>query len=186
MAAGKKDRGSIFHTLLESDLSPQDKQPERLAREAFVIAAAGGDTTAITISSILYHLIANPATLEHLRRELTSIAGEGQEKFSWTELEKLPYMTAVIKEGLRLSHGVSARIARCPADRDLHYKHIVIPRGTPVSMSNQDVHLDPDTFPEPTSFRPERWLSGTSEVEDHLSRYLVAFSKGTRQCLGMK
>lgn len=41
-------------------------------------------------------------------------------------------------------------------------------------------HLNPEIFPHPTEFLPERWLANP-----RLSRYLVSFSKGSRQCLGM-
>lgn len=44
------------------------------------------------------------------------------------------------------------------------------------------VMMDPSIFPEPTEFRPERWL----DSNNRLDKYLVAFGRGTRQCLGMK
>jgi cytochrome P450 len=58
-----KSHHSIFHTLLDSDLSATDKETDRLSKEGFVTVAAGGDTTGATISLILFHLIANPAKL---------------------------------------------------------------------------------------------------------------------------
>jgi cytochrome P450 len=60
---------SIFHTLIDSELSASDKGTERLAKEGFVIVAAGGDTTGATISLILFHLIDNPEKLARLRTE---------------------------------------------------------------------------------------------------------------------
>lgn len=45
--------------------------------------------------------------------------------------------------------------------------------------------MDPEAFPEPESFEPERWLRAT-ERGDKLHRHLVAFSSGSRQCVGMK
>ena len=47
-------------------------------------------------------------------------------------------------------------------------------------MSSLLLHLNPKTFPEPSRFRPERWIENL-----RLSRYLVSFSKGSRQCLGI-
>lgn len=56
---------------------------------------------------------------------------------------------------------------------------------TPVSQSAYFVHMNPQVFPEPESFNPERWIKA-AEKGQYLSRFLVAFSKGSRQCLGMK
>ena len=47
-------------------------------------------------------------------------------------------------------------------------------------MTSLLVHLDPTVFPEPYEFRPERWINASN-----LDRYLVAFSKGSMQCLGI-
>jgi cytochrome P450 len=63
------------------------------------------------------------------------------EKLAWSALEKLPYLSAVISEGLRLSYGVSTRIPRVPRDEHLVYRgevkgrgrvEYVIPKGTAI------------------------------------------------------
>lgn len=51
-------------------------------------------------------------------------------------------------------------------------------------MSLPNVLFDPEIFPEPHKFIPDRWLEATAKGE-RLDRYLVAFSKGTRSCLGI-
>lgn len=43
----------------------------------------------------------------------------------------------------------------------------------------------PTIFPDPETFRPERWLEAEARGE-HLTRYLVSFTKGTRMCLGIQ
>ena len=50
-------------------------------------------------------------------------------------------------------------------------------------MSSVMMHDNPDIFPDPRAFKPERWLQPNSA---HLKKYLVPFSKGSRQCLGMQ
>jgi cytochrome P450 len=77
-----------------------------------------------------------------------------------------------------------------PSDRDTKYRDIIIPRGTPVSMSIRDIHDDPKIFPEPETFMPERWLKSERREgwpDPAVSqRFLVPLSKGTLQCLGLK
>lgn len=88
-----------------------------------------------------------------------------------------------------MNMGVTSRLPRCAPDRDTCYKDIIIPRGTPVSMSAPDILDSPDVFADPKTFMPERWLANVGdciETGDRLDRFLVSFSKGSRQCLGMK
>ena len=100
------------------------------------------------------------------------------------ELEKLPYLGAIILEGLRICYGVSHRLQRVSPNEAITYYDYVLPAGTPISMTSVLLHDNPDIFPEPRQFNPERWLPAETEGA-RLQRYLVAFSRGSRQCLGM-
>lgn len=57
---------------------------------------------------------------------------------------------------------------------------------TVVGISNCFVHNDPEIFPEPALFKPERWLQPDTKGGQSLDYWLVAFSKGPRSCLGQK
>ena len=100
------------------------------------------------------------------------------------QLERLPYLTAVIKESLRLSNGVSTRLARVAPDRSIYFRDWEIPKGTPVGMTSTLIHQNADIFPEPLEFIPERWLDPV--MAQHMEKYLVPFSRGSRQCAGIK
>ena len=102
---------------------------------------------------------------------------------SLQQLEQLPYLSAVVSEGLRISTPAPSRVQRVSPDSSLIFREWDIPPGTPVSMSALFMHENPRIFPEPHEFRPERWLQEKSEKR--IGRYLVPFSKGTRACLGM-
>lgn len=52
-------------------------------------------------------------------------------------------------------------------------------------MSGYFVHKDPEIFPDPESFKPERWIRATEQGQN-LTKFLVAFTKGSRICLGIK
>lgn len=54
-----------------------------------------------------------------------------------------------------------------------------------MSSSAYFMHMNPDIFPNPESFQPERWLQASAEGE-RLNKYLVSFSRGSRQCIGIK
>ncbi|KAK3331479.1 cytochrome P450 [Apodospora peruviana] len=177
---GEKKKRTIFHTLRDSDLPKEEKTLQRLCDEGEILTGAGSETTAQTLTRILFYLKHVPQTLENLRAELDQAIPDSKEIPAWSELQALPYLGAVIKEGLRLSYGTSVRLPRI-AHQDIKYKDYVIPAGTPVSQTPYFVLMHPDPFPEPTEFRPERWL----QPGRRLDKYLVSFGRGTRQCLGI-
>lgn len=76
---------------------------------------------------------------------------------------------------------MSMRLARISPDSPMQCGQWTIPAGTSVSMTSVLLHLNPDIFPYPHEFRPERWLD---DPDGKLDRYIVAFSGGSRICLG--
>ncbi|KAK0099286.1 hypothetical protein ONS95_006346 [Cadophora gregata] len=171
---------TIFHEILSSDLSPQEKTSNRLMQEGVALIGAGTETTAWILSVITYYVLANPLINDKLKDELNAMSKDCRGHPTSTQLEQLPYLGGVISEGLRLGFGVTAHLQRVSPDQDLIYGDWVIPAATPVSMSSLLLHLNPETFPEPHTFRPERWIENP-----RLSKYLVSFTKGSRQCLGI-
>ncbi|KAK7701576.1 hypothetical protein SLS57_011695 [Botryosphaeria dothidea] len=155
---------TILHDLLttKNNLPAPELTTPRLTEEAFTLLGAGTVTTAHTLATTIYHLHAHPCSLRRLRAELAPLyQGGGQP--TWTNLEQLPYLSAVLSEGLRLSYGVSHRLPRISPDTALRVPGAdegvaTIPPGTPVSMTQMFLHEDLSIFPEPTAFRPERWL----------------------------
>ncbi|KIV81137.1 hypothetical protein PV11_08581 [Exophiala sideris] len=175
---------TVFNSILDSDLPEHEKETERLWQEAQVICIAGTETTAWALSVITFHLLSSPEVLRTLRDDLENAIPEPSERVEINILEKLPYLTAIIQEGLRLAFGVSTRLQRVCPDETLTFDdgktQWHIPPGTPVGMSCALVHLNPDIFPDPLAFNPDRWIR-----EPQLSRYLCSFAKGSRQCLGI-
>lgn len=101
------------------------------------------------------------------------------------QLEQLPYLSAVIQEGLRLNPASVNRMQRISPDESLIYhdplgtQEWVIPVGTSVSMDPLSISMNPKIFPDPQSFLPDRWIGNP-----RLEKYLFTFAKGTRMCAG--
>lgn len=177
---------TVFQELIAGSLPAPEKGTRRLQDEAQLVVAAGVTTTGWALTTATFHLLNNPPTLAKLRAELTAALPDASAPLSWTELEKLPYLTGCVREGVRMSHAVTARNPRL-FNKPLEYEGWVIPPRTPVSMTNVDVENDPDIFPNPTEFRPERWIDPPKTKDgSSLERYFVSFGKGSRSCLGIK
>lgn len=151
--------------------------------EGITVVGAGSHTVAWTLSVACYEILSSPTILQKLKTELSTIQNLNDSLAKvLANLEKLPYLTAVIKEALRLGYGVSMRVPRIAPDASLRYKDWEIPPGTSVAMTTVLLHQDANIFPQPLEFRPERWLNDESSK---LDRYLTSFSAGSRVCLGM-
>lgn len=67
----------------------------------------------------------------------------------------------------------------------MQYKDYVIPPRTAVGMTPLLVHENADLFEAAKAFKPERWLETDGKLKTGSGKYLFAFGRGTRQCLGM-
>ena len=156
-----------------------------MIENALTIWNAGFETVGHNLTFALYQLTLNPTISARLLANLESIWPNPLDPPPLSSLEKLPYLTAILKESLRLGSGVLTRLGRVNPTSTEHYKSSSLPAGTTISMSLPLIHRDPSIFPEPLTFDPERWLGGAGpNATGPLDKYLVAFSRGSRACIG--
>ncbi|KAK7431145.1 hypothetical protein QQZ08_002185 [Neonectria magnoliae] len=166
--------------------------PERMSTRDIVVhlstnVFAGSDTTAIAIRAVLYHLLKNPEKLHKAVKEIDDAAAEGKltRPVSFKEsTTHLPYMQAAIKEGIRIHPSVGLLLERhVPAGGSVICgKHI--PAGTIVGINAWVTQHDAEVFPDPDSFKPERWLNASDEEVKVMEQSFFAFGAGTRTCIG--
>jgi cytochrome P450 len=175
--------------LSASTLPPADRSVSRIHNEIGPTTGGGFETTAQTLRAVIYHVYSKSSVLYRLRAELKLLSPTGN--WTLTQLTQLPYLTAVLKEGLRLTPGIGTRMARV-SDQSLLYngdkspKAWSIPAGTPVGMTTLFMHLDEEIFPEGSNFKPERWLGVDDDDKKWLESHFHPFSRGTRMCLGIQ
>ena len=180
----KVNHPTLFRELLQSNLPPQEKSIIRLMQEAQSVIGAGLTTTSWALAVASFYIINEPDISHKLREELVRAMPDPSKPLAWAQLEKLPYLSGCVHEGLRLSYGVTSRLARVDPDEVLNYKDWKIPPGTPVSQTIVDVNHNETIFPDSHCFVPERWYpTNPQRVKD---RHFVVFSKGTRMCIGLK
>ncbi|KAH8890336.1 cytochrome P450 [Thozetella sp. PMI_491] len=178
-------RPNLVDVILSSKhLLDSEKSVRRVADEISAVTSAGFETTALALRMTSYHLYTHPSVLARLRaelRQLTNTLPPG-ERPTWTQLSQLPYLTAVIMEGLRLSTGLVTRMARVSRD-EIRYGAWKIPAGTPVGMTTILMHYDESIFHDAKKFDPQRFVD--QEERWKLEKYFAPFSRGSRMCLGM-
>ena len=134
-----------------------------LRDELFTMLGAGHETTATALAFAFDLLLRTPPALLRLRSELDG----GDDA----------YLDAVVKETLRLRPVIDA------PERTLTKPRVVagweLPPGVKVYPAIALVHLRPDLYPDPTAFRPERFVDGGTE-----SYAWLPFGGGIRRCIG--
>jgi len=183
---------NIVDEWLHTDLPDYEKQDHRLALEATGLIGAAIETTAWALSFITFKLYENKELFQKLRAELLKEAPDSQIP-SLAKLEALPYFSALVTEALRATGGPVSRLPRIYSDdptvlRSTHNGKPVeytVPPKTVLSMSSTFIHNNPELFPEPHEFKPERWLDESGKRKRDMEKYLMHFSRGTRGCVGL-
>lgn len=178
---------SVFAEVAANKILPKEERTiPALSAEGFNFLVAGTESTAGVLTVLVFHLLANRHMYDLLMEDLSEI---DVSSFRWTDIEQKPYCWALVQEALRMMPGVSHRSARIARTEELIYRNRdgsvqwVIPRNTPVSMTSMINHWDPELFPDPDTFNPERWLvDGKQNYQ--LQKSLLSFSRGARECLG--
>jgi cytochrome P450 len=186
------ERPTVFGDLINSELDENEKVSNRLVDEAVAVVGAGTETTSWALAVITYFLLSQPETFAKLHAELKEVVEDPRHLPAWTVLEQLPCLTGVLQEGLRLSYGVSSRTARIPTQENLVYQGefnkkpvtLVLPKGYAIGMSAAIAHHDEGIFPDSYKFMPERWIDDNNKFRRDLEKSMIAFSKGSRGCLG--
>jgi cytochrome P450 family 135 len=163
-AADVEERDDVLSMLIAArheDGSPM--RDEEMRDELLTLLVAGHETTATSLSWAIERLSRNPDKLERLRAEVL----EGREE----------YLTATIQETLRLRPVISIVIRKLTEAVEIGGYQL--PAGVSVAPCVYLVHRNPEVYPEPQRFLPERFL-------DHPpgTYTWIPFGGGVRRCLG--
>ena len=141
----------------------------------FTLLLAGHDTTAVSLGWTFVDVLKRPDVLARIQDELRQAFPTGA--IEPEGLARLPYLDATIRESLRL-HPVVAFVVR-KLVRPFTAGGVEYPAGVHLAPCMLLAHRDPELFPDPLTFRPERFL----DVRPDPYRWFP-FGGGTRRCIG--
>lgn len=157
---------------VEKLMLARDKDPEKVTDYHLFImgqsnVTAGSDTTAISLSGIMWHLMQNPEVLHKLRAETDEFTAHGRcsANVTFKESQAMPYFQAVMKEALRVHSATGLPMWRVVPAGGAEISGRFFPAGTVVGVNTWVAHFDEQAFPDAKSFRPERWLEAESDTE---------------------
>jgi cytochrome P450 len=144
-----------------------------IADQLRTLLIAGHETTAVILAWAFYFILRDADVLARLRGELDALGPSVAPE----QLARLPYLGAVVDETLRI-RPVTADTVRVLA-RPWQFGKWLLPAGTSVAASALLVHFDPELWPEPRQFMPDRFLRARPRPN-----VFLPFGGGTRRCLG--
>ncbi|KAI0828042.1 cytochrome P450 [Trametes gibbosa] len=151
---------------------------------------AGCDTSSTTLSYLFWELSRRKDIERSLQAELDEYMPDRKAVPDLATLNKMPYLNAFVKEGLRVYGAAPSLLERVvPSVNSCDVMGFTLPPGTIVATQAWSMHRDPEVFPSPDTFLPERWLtvdglSGETERLARMSQYMMPYGIGTRICGG--
>ncbi|XP_043482165.1 probable cytochrome P450 6a14 [Leptopilina heterotoma] len=153
------------------------------AAQAFLYFVGGFETSSATISHCLYELSVHQEIQEKVREEI-KFALEKHGELSYDSLNSMPYLHQCVSETMRLYPGLTFFNRKCTKDIDLPTTNLHVKKGVDVVIPVLGIHLDPEIYPDPLKFDPERFTPENIAAR-HSYAYLP-FGEGPRICIGMK
>ncbi|XP_057551880.1 cytochrome P450 3A24 [Hippopotamus amphibius kiboko] len=154
---------------------------EELVAQSVIFIFAGYEATSNTFSLLMYILATYPDVQQKLQEEIDATF-PNKASPTYDALAQMEYLDMVLNEALRL-YPIAVRLDRvCKKDVEIH--GVFIPKGTAVTVPIFVLHKDPELWPEPEEFRPERF---SKKNKDSINPYTyLPFGTGPRNCLGMR
>jgi len=150
--------------------------------QAFIFLLAGYETTANTLAQTVYLLCKHKDKERALINEIDRLEQqEEQEETSSELLKSHVYVEACVKEALRMV-GPGAFLARL-ASEDTQVGKRRIAKDTPLHMHTHSMHHNPQYFPSPSTFMPERFIPGSDVYELQNHKAFMPFGLGPRMCV---
>ncbi|XP_064097741.1 cytochrome P450 4C1-like isoform X2 [Macrobrachium nipponense] len=179
---GKKERLAFLDLLLEAAETDPSITDTDIREEVDTFMFEGHDTTAAAINWSLYLLGTHPEIQARVHEELDTVFGDEDRPVTMSDLRELKTTENCIKEALRLFPSVPF------IGRELTEEVVIdnyrIPKGTTIMIVPFRIHRDPEQFPRPEVFDPDRFLA--ENCKDRHPYAYVPFSAGPRNCIGQK
>ncbi|CAK6963720.1 sterol 26-hydroxylase%2C mitochondrial [Scomber scombrus] len=143
---------------------------------------AGVDTTSNTLTWTLHLLSKHPQVQDRLYKEVSTLVPADQIP-SAEQVTAMPYLRAIIKEALRM-YPVVPTNARIHAEKDLIIGGFKFSKNTVFKISHYAISHDEEVFPDPFTFKPERWLRDGRKRPHAFGS--IPFGFGVRSCVGRR
>ncbi|KAI8115393.1 Cytochrome P450 4d1 [Lucilia cuprina] len=181
---GTKRKMAFLDILLQSEIDGKPLSNLDIREEVDTFMFEGHDTTSSAITFCFYNLAMNPKCQQKCFEEIIQVFGTDKSKpVTYEDLNNLHYVELCIKETLRMFPSVPLLGRKVTEECEINGK--IVPAGTNIGISPLHLGRQEELFPEPDTFKPERF--DIDYTTDKMSPYAyIPFSAGPRNCIGQK
>ncbi|KAL1458108.1 hypothetical protein WDU94_008282 [Cyamophila willieti] len=177
-------RNDFIHILMQLKKNDADITEEIMVAQCFVFFIAGFDTSSSVLSFCLYELSNNKTIQNNLRQEITDTKAKNGGELSYESYQEMPLLDKVVKEALRMYAPLAQLDRKTTKPYTLPGTDITLETGTKVFIPLYGLHHDPEIYPNPDVFDPERFAP---ENVDSIPHYAyMPFGEGPRNCIGKR
>ncbi|EDW80627.1 uncharacterized protein Dwil_GK11466 [Drosophila willistoni] len=156
---------------------------ETITAQAFIFYIAGQETTGSTVAFTLFELAQYPELLKRVQTEVDETLKQNDGKITYDALQKMEFLDHCVQEITRLYPGLPLLNRECTQDYAIPDTNHVIRKGTPVVISLYGIHHDPEYFPNPEVFDPDRF---SEENRNYNPTAFMPFGEGPRICIAQR
>jgi len=180
-------------TLLSLEFPDEERKinEEEIANLCSEFLNAGTDTTTTSLEWIMANLVKYPKIQDRLFMEIKEVVGNGdQEEVSESDLKRMPYLKAVVLEGLRRHPPARLLIPHAVMEDVVLNNEYLIPKNAAINFLVAEMGWDPEAWEDPLTFKPERFLNHDNGIRQEFditgSREIkmMPFGAGRRICPG--
>ncbi|KAM9292189.1 cytochrome P450 3A12-like [Morus bassanus] len=176
-----ESQNSTSHGSNEANHSHKALTDTEILSQAFIFIFAGYETTSNTLCYLAYELATHPDVQQKLLEEIDGVL-PNKAPLTYEAMMQLEYLDMTLSETLRL-FPLGGRLERA-CKKDVEINGVSIPKGTVVIIPPYTLHHNPEHWPNPEEFRPERFSKENKEAIDPYT--YLPFGAGPRNCIGMR
>ncbi|KAM4749955.1 cytochrome P450 3A56-like [Anableps anableps] len=182
----EKSRVDFLQLMIDSQKNngvQQDKSlnDHEILSQSMIFIFAGFETSSSSLTFLAYNLATNPEVMTKLQEEIDATF-PNKAPVQYQPLMEMEYLDSVINESLRL-FPIAPRLERV-AKASVEINGLMIPKDMVVLVPTWPLHRDPEIWPEPEKFKPERF---SKKNKDDIDPYTyMPFGSGPRNCIGMR
>lgn len=153
---------------------------EDITSQSFLFFGAGFETSSTVMAFTLYEIARNKDVQDKLRKEIEEVLEAHDGNITYEAVKEMKYLDQVVKESLRMYPPIPMLQRKCTQDYTLPDTDITIKKGLSIMIPIMGLHYDPEFFPDPHKFNPDRFQE---DAKQKPFTYLP-FGEGPRNCIG--